>query len=265
MEKELKKIITITGISVLGVLIFLTLFLSCYTVNTGEVAIISKFGKIVDIKGDGLNFKMPFVTSKDIIVVRNTTYNFSKVEVSTKDMQTITIDLKMQVEITDPELVYRNFRNTYINSYINPVAYESIQSVIAQYNIQDFVAKRQEVSNKMLTSMKFKFSENGFNIRSINIVNHDFSDAYEKAIERTKIAEQDKLTSQKEYEKQLEIAKKKKEIAEALKEEKEIVIKTMEMEANTLNDKVLKKMFIEKWDGKLPTTMADSEIVKMIK
>lgn len=63
----------------------------------------------------------------------------------------------------------------------------------------------------------------------------------------------------------LEIAKKKKEIAKALKEEKEIVIKTMEMEANTLNDKVLKKMFIEKWDGKLPTTMTDSEIVKVIK
>ena len=113
--------------------------------------------------------------------------------------------------------------------------------------------------------MKDKFKENGFNIRSINIVNHDFSAAYEKAIERTKIAEQDKITAQKEYDKQLEIAKKKKEIAKALKEEKEIVIKTMEMEANTLNDKVLKKMFIEKWDGKLPTTMTDSEIVKVIK
>ena len=46
--------------------------------------------------------------------------------------------------------------------------------------------------------------------------------------------------------------------------EKEIVIKTMEMEANTLNDKVLKKMFIEKWDGKLPTTMSD-DVLKMLK
>lgn len=202
--------------------------------------------------------------SKDIMVVRNTTYDFSKVEVSTKDMQTISLDLKMQVEITDPELVYRNFRNNYVQAYVTPVAYENIQSVIAQYNIQDFVSKRQEVSNRMLESMKNKFKENGFNIRSINIVNHDFSDAYEKAIERTKIAEQDKITAEKEYEKQLEIARKKKEIALALKEEKEIVIKTMEMEANTLNDKVLKKMFIEKWDGKLPTTMSD-DVLKVLK
>lgn len=255
----------ISVVAGIGALAVLGLVLgTSYTVKTGEVAIVSKFGKIVDVKGDGLHFKTPIIMSKDIMVVRNTTYDFSKVEVSTKDMQTISLDLKIQVEITDPELVYRNFRNNYVQAYVTPVAYESIQSVIAQYNIQDFVSKRQEVSNRMLESMKNKFKENGFNIRSINIVNHDFSDAYEKAIERTKIAEQDKITAEKEYEKQLEIARKKKEIALALKEEKEIVIKTMEMEANTLNDKVLKKMFIEKWDGKLPTTMSD-DVLKMLK
>lgn len=257
-----QQILSVVGIGALAVL-GLALG-TLYTVKTGEVAIVSKFGKIVDVKGDGLHFKKPIIMSKDIMVVRNTTYDFSRVEVSTKDMQTISLDLKMQVEITNPELVYRNFRNNYVQAYVTPVAYESIQSVIAQYNIQDFVSKRQEVSNKMLESMKGKFKENGFNIRSINIVNHDFSDAYEKAIERTKIAEQDKITAEKEYEKQLEIARKKREIALALKEEKEIVIKTMEMEANTLNDKVLKKMFIEKWDGKLPTTMSD-DVLKMLK
>lgn len=262
MNTKQQIISVIAGIGALAVL-GLALGTS-YTVKTGEVAIVSKFGKIVDVKGDGLHFKTPIIMSKDIMVVRNTTYDFSKVEVSTKDMQTISLDLKMQVEITDPELVYRNFRNNYVQAYVTPVAYENIQSVIAQYNIQDFVSKRQEVSNRMLESMKNKFKENGFNIRSINIVNHDFSDAYEKAIERTKIAEQDKITAEKEYEKQLEIARKKKEIALALKEEKEIVIKTMEMEANTLNDKVLKKMFIEKWDGKLPTTMSD-DVLKMLK
>lgn len=260
----MKKNILSIGAGALLILGALIVNKTYYTVETGEVAIISRFGKISDVKYDGLHFKTPFITSKDIIITRNTTYDFNKIEVSTKDMQTITLDLKMQVEINNPELVYRNFRNNYVNAYIIPVAYENIQSVIAQYNIQDFVAKRQEVSNNMLVAMQSKFKENGFNIRSINIVNHDFSDAYEKAIERTKIAEQDKITAQKEYEKQLEIAKKKKEIAQALKDEKEIVIKTMEMEANTLNDKVLKKMFIEKWDGKLPTTMSDSEIIKMI-
>lgn len=262
MNTKQQIISVVAGIGALAVL-GLALGTS-YTVKTGEVAIVSKFGKIVDVKGDGLHFKTPIIMSKDIMVVRNTTYDFSRVEVSTKDMQTISLDLKMQVEITDPELVYRNFRNNYVEAYVTPVAYESIQSVIAQYNIQDFVSKRQEVSNRMLESMKGKFKENGFNIRSINIVNHDFSDAYEKAIERTKIAEQDKITAEKEYEKQLEIARKKKEIALALKEEKEIVIQTMEMEANTLNDKVLKKMFIEKWDGKLPTTMSD-DVLKMLK
>ena len=37
---------------------------NCYSVNTGEVAVISTFGKITRIDTEGLNFKIPFVAIK---------------------------------------------------------------------------------------------------------------------------------------------------------------------------------------------------------
>ena len=47
-------------------------------------------------------------------------------------------------------------------------------------------------------------------------------------------------------------------------EEKELKAKANKIEAESLSNNLLKKMLIEKWDGKLPTTMSDSEIIKMI-
>lgn len=39
---------------------------NCYSVNTGEVAVISTFGKITRIDTEGLNFKIPLYNQKTI-------------------------------------------------------------------------------------------------------------------------------------------------------------------------------------------------------
>src|SRR3712207_4261796 len=55
-----KSIMKIFGILVL--IFFLGIgFSNCYTVNTGEVAIVSTWGKISRIDEEGLHFKIPFV------------------------------------------------------------------------------------------------------------------------------------------------------------------------------------------------------------
>lgn len=82
MRKE--KIFILTG--VIAVILIIGIFLSCYSVRTGEVAIISNWGKISRIDTEGLNFKIPFVQTKKAIVIRDKIYNFDKMSVSTKDM-----------------------------------------------------------------------------------------------------------------------------------------------------------------------------------
>ena len=79
---------------------------NCYSVNTGEVAVISTFGKITRVDTEGLNFKIPFVQSKDYMETREKTYIFGKTDeqdttlvVSTKDMQSILIDLTVQAKM----------------------------------------------------------------------------------------------------------------------------------------------------------------------
>ena len=97
---------------VAGLLLVLAL-INCYTVDTGEVAIISTFGKITRVETEGLHLKIPFVQGKTFMETREKTYIFGKteemdttMEVSTKDMQSIKLEFTVQASITDPEILY---------------------------------------------------------------------------------------------------------------------------------------------------------------
>lgn len=64
MKKE--NILKLGIAGVIGIVLLILFFVNCYTVDTGEVAIISTFGKIERVETEGLNFKMPFIQSTEI-------------------------------------------------------------------------------------------------------------------------------------------------------------------------------------------------------
>lgn len=57
-------------ISILVVLGIVLMFFSFYTVRTGEVAVVSRFGRINRLSNAGLNFKIPFIESKTKLETR---------------------------------------------------------------------------------------------------------------------------------------------------------------------------------------------------
>lgn len=248
MRKE--KIFILTG--VIAVILIIAIFLSCYSVRTGEVAIISNWGKISRIDTEGLNFKIPFVQTKKTIVIRDKIYNFDKMSVSTKDMQSIILDLTVQSSISDPEKIYRRFRGLHETNFIIPRTKEVVQASISKYTIEEFVSKRQELSKIIFQDLKDDFEEYGLVVSNVSIINHDFSVEYEKAIEAKKVAEQAVERTRFEQEKFRVEAENQVLLAEYKLKEKELQAKANQVEAESLSPLLLKKLSIEKWDGKLP-------------
>ena len=79
----------------------------------------------------------------------------------------------------------------------------------------------------------------------LELINNDFSDEFEKAIEAKKVAEQNARAQEVKNQQNLKNA------------ENNLRVKELEAKANSvltesLTDNVLRKMYIEKWDGKLP-------------
>lgn len=242
--------------------IFLT---NCYTVKTGEVAVISTFGKLDRIEYEGLHFKIPFIQSKDFMETREKTYIFGKtqemdttLEVSTKDMQTIKLEFTVQANISDPEKLYRAFGLKYEWRFIRPRVNEIVQSTIAKYTIEEFVSMRATISSEIFRELQDDFMAYGLNVSNVSIVNHDFSDEYERAVEEKKIAEQAVQKAKSEQEKLSVIAENKVKLAEYALKEKELQAKANAIESNSLTPQLLKKMMIEKWNGELPKVQGNS-------
>ena len=253
---EFKKFFKMGGFVGVAIFLLILALTNCYTVDTGEVAIISTFGKITKVENEGLHVKIPFVQGKTFMETREKTYIFGRtdemdttMEVSTKDMQSIKLEFTVQASITDPEKLYRAFNNKHEQRFIRPRVKEIIQATIAKYTIEEFVSKRAEISRLIFEDLKDDFSQYGLSVSNVSIVNHDFSDEYERAIESKKVAEQEKLKVE---------AENKVKLAEYALQEKELQAKANAVESNSLTPQLLRKMAIEKWDGKLPQVQGNN-------
>ena len=264
-DMTISKIVKMVVVGFLVITLSSIFSTNCYTVKTGEVAVISTFGKLDRIENEGLHFKIPFIQSKDFMETREKTYIFGKtqemdttLEVSTKDMQTIKLEFTVQANISDPEKLYRAFGLKYEWRFIRPRVNEIVQSTIAKYTIEEFVSMRATISSEIFRELQDDFMAYGLNVSNVSIVNHDFSDEYEKAVEEKKIAEQAVQKAKSEQEKLSVIAENKVKLAEYALKEKELQAKANAIESNSLTPQLLKKMMIEKWNGELPKVQGNS-------
>lgn len=260
--KRVFKVGAVGAIILVGLIVYLT---NVYTVQTGEVAIVSTNGNISRVDGPGLHFKYPLIQSKVFMETREKSYIFGKtdeqdttLEVSTKDMQSIKLEFTVQANIQDPEKLYTNFGMKYQERFVRPRVKEIVQATIAKYTIEEFVTKRAQISTEIFNDLQDDFARYGMVVSNVSIVNHDFSDEYEKAIEAKKVAEQKVETAKAESAKAQVEAENRVKLAEYALREKELQAKANEIESNSLTPQLLRKMTIEKWNGQLPKVQGSS-------
>lgn len=239
-------------------ILFIILLFSFKTIKSGEVGLKVRFGKIVDTSlKEGLNLKLPFV-EKIVKVNIKVQKAELQTESSSKDLQTIKTMLAVNYRVDSDNAVnlYKTVGNSYEETVLIPAIQESIKSVMSQYTAEQTITKRNEVSDKCLEEIQEKVKKYGIIVEDFNIIDLDFSDAYNQAIEEKQVAEQKVLTAQQELER-TKIEKEKKIVeAQGTKEANEILNKT-------LTDENLTKQFIDKWNGQLPTAMGDENIMKV--
>lgn len=221
---------------------FIAIMSSFSIIETGERGVVLRLGEYKYTMNEGLNFKAPFIDSVYKMQIRDRSYN-SDVEVSSKDMQTIKISSSLVYSLDSQKVgdIYRRYGNNIESTIIKPTVAEVINATIAQYPIEEFVSKRDEISKRIMGTIQTRLSDIGIDIKSFLITNHDFSDDYNKAIEQKKIAEQAAITA--EYNKQKA---------------------QLDSEANKyrnegLSKYVLMEKFLDKWDGHMPKVLTGSD------
>ena len=236
---------------VIALFIVITILCSFQTIKSGEVGLKVRFGKIVNTQlNEGFNLKIPYV--EQIVKVN---IKVQKIELDTesssKDLQTIETTLAVNYRINSDKAthLYRTVGNNYESTILEPAIKESIKATIAKYTAAEVITERANVSKNCMEDLQAKVEKYGITIDNFNITNLSFSEEYSKAIEDKQVAEQ-----------KLEKAKLD---AESKIVEAEATKKANDLLKQSLTDNLIAKEFINKWDGKLPSTYAGKDILSI--
>lgn len=252
------------------VAVIILLLTSFYNVDTGQVGIVKRFGKVIAIKEEGLNFKIPLIDKVYKMNVREQTLKFSyegdnndapAISASTKDMQTVLVSVTVSDIVSDPMKLYRAFTGNHVRSMMVPRVKDAVQSQVARYTIEEFIAKRDQLSKDIYNDLENTFAGYGVTLTNVSIIDHDFSDDYEKAVEAKKIAEQQVEEERQKQQKLVVEQENKVKLAELEVERKKLEAEANSIITNSLSKEILQKQMIEKWDGKLPYVTGGSDTI----
>lgn len=252
------------------VAVIILLLTSFYNVDTGQVGIVKRFGKVIAIKEEGLNFKFPLIDKVYKMNVREQTLKFSyegdnndapAISASTKDMQTVLVSVTVSDIVSDPMKLYRVFTGNHVRSMMVPRVKDAVQSQVARYTIEEFIAKRDQLSKDIYNDLENTFAGYGVTLTNVSIIDHDFSDDYEKAVEAKKIAEQQVEEERQKQQKLIVEQENKVKLAELEVEKKKLEAEANKIVTDSLSKEILQKQMIEKWDGKLPYVTGGSDTI----
>ncbi len=237
-----------------GILFFIILFGSFFTVAEGQKALITTFGKASDtIYSAGMHIKVPFIQSVKRFDVKTIRADY-KTQTYTKDIQTATIIVSYSYNLIGNDIIqtYREYGNDWQERILYPNLEQAVKAEVGTWNADTMVANRDKVAENILKSLQERMEEHGYPVMITNfqMINIDYSSQFEQAIEKKVIAEQ-KALEEANITKQVE--QKAKQQLEAAKAEAE----SMRIRANALtqNPKLVSYEAVQKWDGKLPQIM----------
>ena len=240
-----------------GVIAFVTLsviFGGFYTNKEGEKSLLTTFGKASEsIKGAGLHFKIPFLQKVKRFDVKTIRADYKTVTY-TKDIQSAEIVVSYSYNLIGEDIVdtYKKYGNEWQERILYPNLEQAVKAEVGTWNADQMVANRDKVASSILFSLQERMRVNEYPVAITNfqMINIDYSDQFERAIEKKVVAEQEAL---EEANRTKQVAQKAEQQVVSAKAEAE----SMRIRANALaqNPKLVSYEAVQKWNGVLPTVM----------
>jgi regulator of protease activity HflC (stomatin/prohibitin superfamily) len=168
-----------------------------YSVPTGSRGVVTQFGKIVGIEGEGLAILPPWQKLSNFSI-RAEKADIENAEGSTSDTQPVKVSMTVRYSIaTDrvSEVFEKYSHDGNLSSYVQTATQEIFKAVTAKYTAPDLIAQRAKVSADINAALREKLSLYGAQVINIDMRNFAFSDSYMHAINDKVTQEQLRLAA----------------------------------------------------------------------
>lgn len=237
-------------------------------IQYGTVGVVTRFGRVMSVMEPGLNIKIPVIdtvvryrTQKVIYetaeagAISNADYQDYPVDTTTSDGQQISLRYTVRFSINPDDVIsVANNLGTEAEVVEKIVKTDSriyARTVPRSYKAIDLYSGNiEEVQEEIADVLRPIFDENGlildeFGIRSITFQPEYVSAVEEKQIESERVTTEEYRAAQEKFKKEAEITK-----AQGAAE-------AQRLQQQTLTSELIQKMWIEKWNGQLPSVVGD--------
>lgn len=184
---------SVTALAVAGGLAYGT-YNSVYTVPGGHRAVV--FNRLMGMKetiyGEGLNFNIPWFEHPVIYDIRTRPVNLQTLTGS-KDLQMVTIAVRVLHKPNPSKLVwiYRSLGLNYDERILPSIMNESAKAIVARYNANELLTKRDQVSREISVDLQRRASFFNIILDDVAITHLSFSPEYARAVEAKQVAQQE--------------------------------------------------------------------------
>ncbi len=243
------------SLAVLIIVLFaliLVAFLSFFTVPAGFVGVVIRFGAVTRTVQPGFGMKIPFVEDVVKMDVR-TQKDQTDAAAASSDLQQVTSTIAVNYNL-DPAYaatVYQSVGTDYADILIAPAIQNIFKATTAQYTAEELIDQRELVRATAEAALKTQLAQYHVIVQNFNIINFNFSDQFNQAIEAKQVAQQQvetakQLLAKAQVDAQTAVAQAQGQ-ADAQKALKD---------AGSLTPEYLEFLAIQKWDGHLPAVVA---------
>lgn len=213
-----------------------------------------KYSAFTGVSEDTLNEGLAFKSPLDRVYTIETTVQertVEKVSVQTKDAQWVSMDINVKYSVNSSNAFkifksYKTLENLQ-NNLIANATQRAIEEATTKYNVMEVLGEeRSVIYAEIENNLKERLISEGVDLKFITIKDTDAGEAIENAIAKEAVAKKEVETAQQNQEKAKIEAETK--LIEAEGEAKANAVKT-----KALTDEVLLEMYINKWNGILPT------------
>lgn len=241
------------ALAFLVLIIFLGPLRPWVIVPAGNRGVVLQLGAVSGILGEGFHFRMPGIQK---VVPFNVQVQKAETgaAAASKDLQTISSKIALNYHV-DPDTVSRVFQNigmSFEQKVIDPAVQEAVKAIIAKYTAEELITKRQQVALEIQDLLTSRLRKSDIIVDAFSVVNFEFSEEFNRAIESKQTAEQMALKAQRDLQRiKIEAEQK---VAGAKAEAEALRIQKAEVtpELVRLREIEVQKLAVDKWDGKLP-------------